>query len=81
MADDHAEGGLYTTVDDLYAWDRALARGSLVSKTTMDELFAPHRGGYAFGWSIGTRFGQLDQSHTGILPASFVASIAFRRAT
>ncbi|WP_058188404.1 serine hydrolase domain-containing protein [Terracidiphilus gabretensis] len=60
--DDYAEfvtgdGGMYSTVEDLYLFDRALYRGSLVTQTTLDEMFTPatvRKGSttYGLGWNI-----------------------------
>jgi hypothetical protein len=73
MATDHADGGLYSNVDDLRAWLRALAKNTLVSPATTIELFTPKLG-YAFGWITDQRFDQPDQFHTGVLPG-FVSRI------
>jgi len=43
-------GGLYSTVEDLYRWDRALYSEKLVSKKSLDQMFTPYRDGYGFGW-------------------------------
>jgi CubicO group peptidase (beta-lactamase class C family) len=43
-------GGIYSTVYDLYRWDRALYSGALVSKKSLDQMFTPYRDGYGFGW-------------------------------
>lgn len=45
-------GGSYSTVEDLYRWDRALHDGKLVSKTSLDEAFKPFREGYGLGWKV-----------------------------
>ena len=45
-------GSLYTTVSDLYKWDRALYTDKLVSKTTLDSIFTPFKSNYGYGWSI-----------------------------
>ena len=34
-------GGMYSTVDDLFKWDRALYAGRLVSQSTLAEAFTP----------------------------------------
>ncbi|MGR9308613.1 serine hydrolase domain-containing protein [Rhizobium leguminosarum] len=50
------DGGIFSTLDDFFLWDRALNTERLVSKATMDEAFtsgATHDGGsvgYGFGW-------------------------------
>lgn len=37
-----AAGALYSNVEDLYTWDQALARHTLVSQQSLDAMFAPH---------------------------------------
>jgi len=58
------DGSLYSTVDDLYKWDRALTQHRLVSRSTLTEAFTPAASpngepyrtdwgsGYGFGWDI-----------------------------
>jgi CubicO group peptidase (beta-lactamase class C family) len=45
-----AGAGFYSTVGDLYLWDRALYGGKLVSKEFLAQMFIPYRDGYGFGW-------------------------------
>lgn len=45
-------GGLYSTVEDLYRWDRALYTEKLVSSNSLNQMFTPYRDGYGFGWKI-----------------------------
>jgi CubicO group peptidase (beta-lactamase class C family) len=47
-----SSGGLYSTVEDIYRWDRALYTGKLVSKNSFNQMFTPYRDGYGFGWKI-----------------------------
>jgi CubicO group peptidase (beta-lactamase class C family) len=64
------DGGVFSTVDDLHKWDRALAGSSLVRTSTLDAAFTPPilpdgPSTYAFGWNV-----RLDQAartlwHTG----------------
>ena len=65
-------GALYSTVLDLYKWDRALAADKLIPKELLNQMFAPHvaMGGpgnahYGFGWVISTEFGHKEISHSG----------------
>jgi CubicO group peptidase (beta-lactamase class C family) len=52
----YAAGSLYSTVEDLLIWDKALQTEKLLPKKFMDEIFKPRidafGGKYAFGWSI-----------------------------
>jgi len=51
--------GVYASVEDLFKWDQALYRGSLVSDETLKEAFSPGspkiskwKDNYGFGWRI-----------------------------
>jgi CubicO group peptidase (beta-lactamase class C family) len=50
-------GGIYSTVDDLFKWERALASHALLTPEYQKMMFAPHtpiRGSdaYAYGWVV-----------------------------
>lgn len=48
--------GIYSTIEDLYLFDRAMRKGRLLNAATMDSVYAPHnemqRGhfNYGYGW-------------------------------
>jgi CubicO group peptidase (beta-lactamase class C family) len=51
------DGGIYSTVDDLFKWDQALYTERLVHQSTLDEAFMPGKvqqgaSTYGFGWNI-----------------------------
>jgi len=51
------DGGIYSTVDDLFKWDETLYTESLVHQSTLTEAFAPGKvqvgtSSYGFGWNI-----------------------------
>ena len=52
----YAAGSLYSTVEDLYLWDRALYTTKLISNKSMALLFDSHvptpGGHYGYGWSV-----------------------------
>ncbi|HNW35079.1 MAG TPA: serine hydrolase, partial [Candidatus Ozemobacteraceae bacterium] len=54
----YGEDNIYSTLDDLIAWDRALDTGNLVSSATLREAFTPGRLNdgsavpYGYGWEI-----------------------------
>ncbi len=52
MSIPYSAGALYSTVNDLYRWDRALYSEKLVSKKSLNRMFTPYRDGYGFGWKI-----------------------------
>jgi CubicO group peptidase (beta-lactamase class C family) len=64
----YAAGALYSSVEDLYTWDQALATTRLVSQQALNDMFALHipcppsgsggcllstDQGYGYGWFIG----------------------------
>lgn len=63
--------GIYSTVGDLYLYDRALRDGVLLKQATMDSAYTPHnpmiRGhfSYGYGWRIFEAPGQKVIYHTG----------------
>src|SRR5262249_55535290 len=48
-------GSLFSTVDDLYKWDRALYTEKLLKRTTLERIFTEHIPGVGYGWSISQR--------------------------
>ncbi len=53
----YSAGNIYSTVEDLYRWDRALKTEELVKKETIDKIFKGHidtsQGvSYGYGWMI-----------------------------
>ncbi len=64
------DGGMYSTVDDLFKWDQALYSDRLVRQERLAEAFTPGkvRAGastYGFGWNITKKAGQKIVWHTG----------------
>ena len=65
------DGGIYSSVDELYRWDQALYTNELLSKETLKEAFAPFvldggsRTNYGFGWFVDTYRGLPRLYHTG----------------
>ena len=65
------DGGIYSSVEDLYKWDRALYTAKLVSAETIKQAFTagvstdePNEG-YGFGWYIRKHRGLREISHSG----------------
>jgi CubicO group peptidase (beta-lactamase class C family) len=48
-------GSLYSTVVDLYKFDRVLYTEKLLKKATLDRMFTEHIDGVGYGWFIGKR--------------------------
>lgn len=61
----YSSGGLLSTTGDLLKWDQALYTNRLVSRASLDEIFAPALEGYAYGWVVGRRFNRDTQGHSG----------------
>ena len=47
-----AAGAMYSTVQDLYKWDRALYTEKLITNKTKEMMFTPFLSNYAYGWSV-----------------------------
>ncbi|QDV36102.1 serine hydrolase [Tautonia plasticadhaerens] len=58
-------GALYSTVEDLARWDRALAEGKLISGESYEAMWTPVKDDYAFGWLVRERDGHPEQEHAG----------------
>jgi CubicO group peptidase (beta-lactamase class C family) len=56
MSSPFAAGGLYSTVDDLLRFDEALSREKLVSRRSLEEMSAPSKNDYGYGWYMRNRF-------------------------
>jgi CubicO group peptidase (beta-lactamase class C family) len=48
----YAAGSLYSTVQDLYRWDRALYGDTLLPAPLKQRMFTPALSDYAFGWKV-----------------------------
>jgi CubicO group peptidase (beta-lactamase class C family) len=65
------DGGIYTNVDDMIRWDRALAEAQLVDSatlalaTTPPQLSAGTTTEYGFGWFVDSYRGEHRWRHTG----------------
>jgi CubicO group peptidase (beta-lactamase class C family) len=53
------DGGIYSTIDDVFKWDQGLYNAGLVKKSTMAEALTPYKlndgstsGDYGFGWRL-----------------------------
>jgi CubicO group peptidase (beta-lactamase class C family) len=71
-------GGLYSTVEDLYRWERSFYGAELVPQELMDSVFTPFVStpacgvappydevGYGYGWFVGERLGHRVAGHGG----------------
>jgi CubicO group peptidase (beta-lactamase class C family) len=61
-------GRVYSTVDDLYRWDRALDGEDLLSVASRNAMFTPYIDGYGLGWAIMKEFERrIDTQAEGIV--------------
>lgn len=61
----HAAGSLYSTVGDLYKWDRALYGEKILSAAMKQKMFTPGLNDYAYGWSVTNKNNRQTISHGG----------------
>jgi CubicO group peptidase (beta-lactamase class C family) len=59
------DGGIYSSLEDLYKWDQALYTDTLISQMTLKLAFTPHLEIYGFGWRIDEYKGHTRIHHTG----------------
>ncbi len=57
MSVPHAAGAIYSTLDDLLTWQRALVAAKPFSPTSAALMFKDHGHGYGFAWGIQTSSG------------------------
>ncbi len=55
MSVPYAAGSMYSTVEDLYLWDRALRDGELLGESLSKAMFTPGMGDYAYGWFVANK--------------------------
>jgi D-alanyl-D-alanine carboxypeptidase len=60
-----AAGSIYSTLDDLLAWQRALRAAKPISVAARDLMFADHGHGYGFAWGIQRQFSRRQFVHAG----------------
>ncbi|MGV8981437.1 serine hydrolase domain-containing protein [Clostridium sp.] len=44
--------GLFSTVEDLIKWDKALTSKKLINKESYDKIYTPYENNYGYGWYI-----------------------------
>ena len=65
MSTVHSAGALFSTVDDLYAFDHALRGDTLLTPKSRATMFTPVRNGSGYGWGVGEAFGRRHVAHNG----------------
>lgn len=66
----YASGGIYSTTEDLFLWDKALYTEKILSRKSIDEMFTPFREmypgkSYAYGLWTSRKFGRTEIAHGG----------------
>ncbi|GFN34415.1 serine hydrolase [Tepidimicrobium xylanilyticum] len=74
-------GNMYSTVEDLYRWDRALKTEKLISKETLNKIFEKYisideTNYYGYGWMITEEVNSESKAHHGGNTFGFTANIA-----
>lgn len=59
------DGGVYSSLDDLYRWDQALYRDELISAELKAAMLTPGLENYGFGWRIDSYDGERRYHHSG----------------
>jgi len=65
MTQPHAAGALYSTVDDLYTWDKALYGDRVLPQPVLQRMWTPVRDNYGYGWVMSNAFGKKVIGHGG----------------
>lgn len=61
----YAAGAIYTTVEDLFKWERAITAGKILKPESWKAVFTPYKNKYGYGWSIDTLMGRTVTAHGG----------------
>lgn len=61
----YAAGSLYSTVRDLYRWDRALYTEKVLTKESLGKMFTPVKNNYGFGVMVMPMFNRKHIGHGG----------------
>jgi CubicO group peptidase (beta-lactamase class C family) len=74
----YSAGGLYSTVEDLYRWDRSFYTDEILPRALVDSIFNPYAAtpdfpvappydgvSYGYGWFVGDRLGHRAAGHGG----------------
>jgi CubicO group peptidase (beta-lactamase class C family) len=61
----YAAGALYSTVNDLYKWERAIYTSKILQPESWKLVFTPYKRKYGFGWIVDSTHGRLTTAHGG----------------
>lgn len=63
-----SSGALFSTIDDLYKWDRALYSNTILTENFKQRMFTPGKGNYGYGFFIDSFEQHPHIWHTGGIP-------------
>jgi hypothetical protein len=58
-------GAIYTSVGDLYKWDRSLYTEKIISNASLKNAYTIRKGQYGLGWVIDSAYGREIYQHGG----------------
>jgi CubicO group peptidase (beta-lactamase class C family) len=58
MGQPYAAGSLYSTVEDLYRWDRVLNTEKVLTRKSLESAWTPALNNYGYGWTMGKVAGE-----------------------
>lgn len=64
----YGAGGIYSTLNDMFKWDRSLYREQIISQSTLALAFTGYTGGqnnFGYGWMVGSYAGVPSFRHGG----------------
>lgn len=61
----YAAGALYSTVDDMYKWHKALQDHRILDREWQDKAYVPHKENYGYGWMTKEVEGKKAVYHSG----------------
>lgn len=61
----YSAGAVYTTLGDLYKWERAIYTDKILKPDSWKAVFTPFKNKYGYGWGIDSIYGKLITAHSG----------------
>ena len=76
MEGPYSAGAMFSTVDDLYSWTKALTTNKIITATSLKKMTTPYLNHYGYGIGIDSLKTHHRISHSGGIPG-FVSYLAF----
>jgi CubicO group peptidase (beta-lactamase class C family) len=76
MEGPYSAGAMYSTVDDLYTWIKALTGNKIISAASVKKMTTPYKNNYGYGIGIDSLKTHRRISHSGGIPG-FVSYLAY----